>query len=186
MVVELLGGWAKLNVVFLCRQVQRQNTSFNFVKGWHFVYHFSVRLLSVVSSFRVSANLYILETNLRIANRFSRATRNFVSFFLSIKYILFCLQIVKWTFYLLNAFCTHMCIYFRCFTTYYNLPIFSSNYHTPLPNQKSKTKNQASIIQIHPTLLIELKLCVINSISSFQIPFSFSSSMRTLPDAWII
>jgi len=27
-------GWAKLNVVFLCRQVRRQNTSFNFAKGW--------------------------------------------------------------------------------------------------------------------------------------------------------
>jgi hypothetical protein len=25
---------AKLNVVFLCRQVRRQNTSFNFAKGW--------------------------------------------------------------------------------------------------------------------------------------------------------
>jgi len=29
-------GWAKLNVVFLCRQVRWQNTSFNFAKGWHF------------------------------------------------------------------------------------------------------------------------------------------------------
>jgi hypothetical protein len=26
--------WAKLNVVFLCRQVRRQNTSFDFAKGW--------------------------------------------------------------------------------------------------------------------------------------------------------
>jgi len=50
-------GWAKLNVVFLCRQVCWQNTSFNFAKRWHFVFHFSVRLLSVVSSFRVSANV---------------------------------------------------------------------------------------------------------------------------------
>jgi len=29
-------GWAKLNVVFLCRQVRWQNTSFNFAKRWHF------------------------------------------------------------------------------------------------------------------------------------------------------
>jgi len=28
-------GWAKLNVVFLCRQVRWQNTSFNFAKRWH-------------------------------------------------------------------------------------------------------------------------------------------------------
>jgi hypothetical protein len=30
-------GWAKLNVVFLCRQVRWQNTSFNFAKRWHFL-----------------------------------------------------------------------------------------------------------------------------------------------------
>jgi hypothetical protein len=42
-------GWAKLNVVFLCRLMRWQNTSFNFAKRWHFVLHFSVRLLSVVS-----------------------------------------------------------------------------------------------------------------------------------------
>ena len=35
-------------------------SSFNFAKGWHFVCHFSVRLLSVVSSFRVSANVLAL------------------------------------------------------------------------------------------------------------------------------
>ncbi len=29
-------GWAKLNVVFLCRQVRWQNTSFNIAKRWHF------------------------------------------------------------------------------------------------------------------------------------------------------
>jgi len=29
-------GWAKLNVVFLCRQVRWRNTSFNFAKRWHF------------------------------------------------------------------------------------------------------------------------------------------------------
>ncbi len=33
----------KLNVVFLCRQVRWQNTSFNFAKRWHFVCRFSVR-----------------------------------------------------------------------------------------------------------------------------------------------
>ena len=32
-------------------------SSFNFAKGQHFFFHFSVRLLSVVSSFRVSANV---------------------------------------------------------------------------------------------------------------------------------
>jgi hypothetical protein len=30
-------GWVKLNVVFFCRQVCWQNTSFNFAKRWHFV-----------------------------------------------------------------------------------------------------------------------------------------------------
>jgi len=29
-------GWAKLNVVFLFRQVRLRNTSFNFAKRWHF------------------------------------------------------------------------------------------------------------------------------------------------------
>jgi hypothetical protein len=29
-------------------------------KRWHFIFHFSVRLLSVVSSFRVSANVFRL------------------------------------------------------------------------------------------------------------------------------
>jgi hypothetical protein len=29
-------GWAKLNVVFLGRQVRWQNTSLNFAKRWHF------------------------------------------------------------------------------------------------------------------------------------------------------
>ena len=47
-VVGRLGSsWAKLNVVFLCRQVRWQNTSFNFVKRWQFL--FSISLLSVVS-----------------------------------------------------------------------------------------------------------------------------------------
>jgi hypothetical protein len=32
-------------------------SSFNFMKRWHFVCHFYVRLLSVFSSFRVSANV---------------------------------------------------------------------------------------------------------------------------------
>jgi hypothetical protein len=53
-------GWAKLNVVFLCWLMRWRNTSFNFTKRWHFVCHFSVRLLSVVSVFRVSANLLIV------------------------------------------------------------------------------------------------------------------------------
>ena len=37
-------------------------SSFNFTKRWHFICHFSVRLLSVVSVFRVSANteIYVL------------------------------------------------------------------------------------------------------------------------------
>jgi hypothetical protein len=33
-------GWAKLNVVFLCRKLRWQNTSFNFAKRWHFVSRF--------------------------------------------------------------------------------------------------------------------------------------------------
>ena len=36
-------------------------SSFNFAKGWHFVCRFTVRLLSVVSSFRLAYNLFILE-----------------------------------------------------------------------------------------------------------------------------
>jgi hypothetical protein len=40
-VVDGLGcGWAKLNVVFLCRQVRWQNTSFNFAKCWHLSFLF--------------------------------------------------------------------------------------------------------------------------------------------------
>ena len=35
-------GWAKLNVVFLCRQVLWQNTSFNFVKRWQFLFSISL------------------------------------------------------------------------------------------------------------------------------------------------
>ena len=37
-------------------------SSFNITKRWHFICHFSVRLLSVVSVFRVSANteIYVL------------------------------------------------------------------------------------------------------------------------------
>jgi hypothetical protein len=31
-------SWAKLNVVFLCRQVRWQNTSFNFAKRWQFLF----------------------------------------------------------------------------------------------------------------------------------------------------
>jgi hypothetical protein len=51
-VVDGLGcGWAKLNVVFLCRLVRWQNTSFNFAERWQFVCHYSVRLMSVVSVF---------------------------------------------------------------------------------------------------------------------------------------
>jgi hypothetical protein len=50
-VCGLGSGWAKLNVVFLCRQVRWQNTSFNFAKRWHFVCCFSVCLLSVLSFF---------------------------------------------------------------------------------------------------------------------------------------
>jgi hypothetical protein len=37
-------GWAKLNVVFLCRQVRWQNTSFNFAKRWHFFHVIFCRL----------------------------------------------------------------------------------------------------------------------------------------------
>jgi hypothetical protein len=40
-------GWAKLNVVFLCRQVRWQNTSFNFAKRWHFFIFLSVYVRTV-------------------------------------------------------------------------------------------------------------------------------------------
>jgi hypothetical protein len=49
-------GWAKLNVVQKLWLCVSACTSFNFAKRWHFFFHFSVRLLLVVSSFRVSAN----------------------------------------------------------------------------------------------------------------------------------
>jgi hypothetical protein len=35
-------------------------SSFNFAKGWHFVCHFTARLLSVVSSFRLACNEQVL------------------------------------------------------------------------------------------------------------------------------
>ena len=41
-------GWAKLNVVFLCRLVSWQNTSFNFAKRWQ-PFRFLVEILSVYS-----------------------------------------------------------------------------------------------------------------------------------------
>jgi hypothetical protein len=54
-------GWAKLNVVFLCRQVRWQNTSFNFAKRWHFVVCFNVSLMSVVSFFTLAPNVWRLK-----------------------------------------------------------------------------------------------------------------------------
>jgi len=42
-------GWAKLNVVFLCRQVRWKNTTFNFAKRWHF-HPLSARMLIVALS----------------------------------------------------------------------------------------------------------------------------------------
>jgi hypothetical protein len=48
-------GWAKLNMVQKHGLCVSACTSFNFAKGWHFVWHFSVRLFVVVSSFKVAA-----------------------------------------------------------------------------------------------------------------------------------
>jgi hypothetical protein len=55
------GGWAwvrlgKIKCAAKALARVAACSSFNFAKGWHFVCHFSVRLLSVVSVFRVSAN----------------------------------------------------------------------------------------------------------------------------------
>jgi hypothetical protein len=52
-------GWAKLNVVFLCRLVRWQNTSLNFAKRGHFVCHFSVRFLLVVLVFKLATNINV-------------------------------------------------------------------------------------------------------------------------------
>ena len=56
------GGWAWVRlgkIKCATKALARVSacSSFNFAKGWHFVCHFSVRLLSVVSVFRVSANV---------------------------------------------------------------------------------------------------------------------------------
>jgi hypothetical protein len=56
------GGWAwvrlgKIKCAAKALARVAACSSFNFAKGWHFVCHFSVRLLSVVSVFRVSANV---------------------------------------------------------------------------------------------------------------------------------
>jgi hypothetical protein len=53
-------GWAKLNVVFLCRQVWWQNTSFNFAKRWHMSFVFLFVYCRSCRSFRVSANVLAL------------------------------------------------------------------------------------------------------------------------------
>jgi len=44
-------GWAKLNVVFLCQQVNWQNTSFNFAEALMFYCSLSARMLIVGRSF---------------------------------------------------------------------------------------------------------------------------------------
>jgi len=55
-------GWAKLNVVFLCRQVHWQNTSFNFAKRWHFYPPFLSVCCPVVGRPTLAPNLYIPST----------------------------------------------------------------------------------------------------------------------------
>ncbi len=57
-----VGGWAWVRlgkIKCAAKALARVSacSSFNFAKGWHFVCHLSVRLLSVVLSFRVSANV---------------------------------------------------------------------------------------------------------------------------------
>jgi hypothetical protein len=53
-------GWAKLNVVFLCRQVRWQNTSFNFAKRWHFsfLYRFAPNQNNCFHCFAVDLKLH--------------------------------------------------------------------------------------------------------------------------------
>jgi len=56
------GGWAwvrlgKIKCAAKALACVSACSSFNFAKCLHFFYHLSVRLLSVVSSFRVSANV---------------------------------------------------------------------------------------------------------------------------------
>jgi len=49
-------GWAKLNVVFLGRQVRWENTSFNFAKRWHFVRPMSAQMFDVSTSPSLACN----------------------------------------------------------------------------------------------------------------------------------
>jgi len=74
-------SWAKLNVVFLGRQVRWQNTSFNFAKRWHFVVCFNVSLMSVVSSATLAPNVLQLgevadfeALTFNLAQKFNRRT----------------------------------------------------------------------------------------------------------------
>ena len=61
--LNILGGgwaWVRLGKIKCAAKALARVaacSSFNFAKGWHFVCHLSVRLLSVVLSFRVSANV---------------------------------------------------------------------------------------------------------------------------------
>ena len=67
--LNILGGgwaWVRLGKIKCAAKALARVaacSSFNFAKGWHFVCHFPVRLLSVVSSFRVSANSQIHAIN---------------------------------------------------------------------------------------------------------------------------
>jgi hypothetical protein len=68
-------GWAKLNVVFLCRLVRWQNTSFNFAKRWHFRPPFLsiccrvVGLLGLLVTFSGLAKAAIFTTNVDAENQ---------------------------------------------------------------------------------------------------------------------
>jgi type IV secretory pathway VirB6-like protein len=50
-------GWGKIKCAAKALACVSACSSFNFAKCLHFFYHLAVRLLSVVSSFRVSANV---------------------------------------------------------------------------------------------------------------------------------
>ena len=71
-IVRVVGGhgcgWAKLNVLQIVSACAWLCSSFNFAKRWHFVCRFTVRLLLVVSSFRVAANIQIVMVMVMIYN----------------------------------------------------------------------------------------------------------------------
>jgi len=72
-----LCGWAKANVLQSVGFVRWVAALLILQKRWHFVFHFSVRLLSVVSSFRVRHNVLQLPEGGDFGALHCQPSRNF-------------------------------------------------------------------------------------------------------------